>query len=159
MIGGIIAVFLSGGVLSVASLVGFISLVGITARNGIMMISHYQYLMQEEGEGFTPEMIIRSSLERLVPVMMTALTTGLSLIPLALTIGEQQGKEILHPVAVVVLGGIITSTLLDQIVTPALFYRFGKPIAEKILKEQVTTPFTADKDRFDQTEPLAGLGD
>ncbi|KAF0248957.1 MAG: cation efflux system protein [bacterium] len=135
LIGAIIAMLLTGGVFSVATLVGFISLVGITSRNGIMMISHYLHLMKEEGEGFTEQMIIRGSLERLVPVLMTALTAGLSLIPLALA-SNQPGKEILQPLAVVVLGGILTSTLLDQLVTPAVFYKFGKPIADKILKEK-----------------------
>ena len=136
LIGAVIAMHLIGGVFSIATLVGFISLVGITSRNGIMMISHYLHLMREEGEDFTEEMIIRGSLERLVPVMMTALTAGLSLLPLAIA-ADAPGKEILHPLAVVVLGGIITSTLLDQLVTPAVFYKFGRPSAEKIIAERV----------------------
>ena len=135
LIGAVIALQLMGGVFSIATLVGFISLVGITSRNGIMMISHYLHLMREEGEDFTEEMIIRGSLERLVPVMMTALTAGLSLLPLAIA-ADAPGKEILHPLAVVVLGGIITSTLLDQLVTPAVFYKFGKHSADRIVAER-----------------------
>lgn len=135
LIGAVWTLHLSGGVFSIATMVGFISLVGITSRNGIMMISHYLHLIKEEGENFTEAMIIRGSLERLVPVLMTALTAGLSLFPLVLA-ADAPGKEILHPLAVVVLGGILTSTLLDQIVTPALFYKFGRPSAERVTAER-----------------------
>ncbi len=164
LIGAIIALLLSGGVFSIATLVGFISLVGITSRNGIMMISHYLHLMREEGEDFTEQMIIRGSLERLVPVLMTALTAGLSLIPFVLA-ADAPGKEILHPLAVVVLGGILTSTLLDQIVTPAVFYKFGKPVADKIIAEREGRAAgenewrEADVPPFSQNAPNPVLGE
>jgi CzcA family heavy metal efflux pump len=129
LIGSVIAVTVTGGTFSIATLVGFITLTGIASRNGIMMISHYIHLIEHEGEKFSKEMIIRGSLERLVPVLMTALVAALALLPLTMD-AQASGKEILYPVAVVILGGLISSTLLDMIVTPIVFYMFG----EKALK-------------------------
>lgn len=134
-IGGIILLFFTDRTITVASLVGFITLCGVASRNGIMMISHYLHIMEHEGESFTKEMIIRGSLERLVPVMMTASVTTLALLPLVWASG-QPGSEILHPVAVVIVGGLLSSTILDIIVTPTVFYRFGKKAAFKYINQK-----------------------
>ena len=140
LIGSVIAVMLTGGVFSIATMVGFITLTGIASRNGIMMISHYIHLVQHEGETFNDKMIIRGSLERLVPVLMTALVAALALIPLTLD-ATAPGKEILYPVATVILGGLISSTLLDMIVTPVVFKKFGKKALDKYLAEQAKREF------------------
>ncbi len=137
-IGSAMALWLAGETFSVASLVGFISLCGIATRNGILMLSHYLHLMQHEGMAFGREMVIRGSQERVAPVLMTALTTGLGLIPLVLAAG-QPGKEILYPVALVVLGGLTTSTLLDFCITPTVFLRFGGKASQRLALEFRTT--------------------
>jgi HME family heavy-metal exporter len=130
-IGGVAALVLTGQSLTVASLVGFISLAGISARNGILLVSHYFHLMRHEGEGFTPEMVLRGSLERLSPVLMTALTAGIGLIPLVVA-GHEPGREILYPVATVILGGLITSTLCEYLIHPGLFWQFSGRDVEQI---------------------------
>jgi CzcA family heavy metal efflux pump len=141
-IGGLVLTYLVVGRVSIATLVGLITLAGIASRNTIMMISHYLHLMVHEGERFDEAMIVRGSLERLVPVTMTALVAGLALLPLTLAAGEP-GKEILYPVAVVILGGLVSSTLLDMAVTPAVFFQFGRRAAERALARESGDPLDA----------------
>jgi heavy-metal exporter, HME family len=132
LVGAVLGLWLSGQPLSVAALIGFITLAGISVRNGILKVSHYINLMRFEGESFDQKMIVRGSLERLAPVLMTALVTAFALAPLLFE-AELPGTEILHPVAVVVFSGLISSTLLDTFLTPALFWRFGRKPAEQLV--------------------------
>ena len=123
LIGGIVTIFVTDGIITIASLVGFITLFGIAVRNGILMVSHYNYLMDREGKPLL-EAVVQGSMERLSPVLMTAMTTGLALLPLALA-GDQPGSEIQSPMSVVILGGLLTATFLNLIVIPVLFVKWG----------------------------------
>lgn len=137
-IGGLVMLFVINRSLTIASMIGFVTLCGIACRNGIMMISHYLHLMKYENEAFSKEMIIRGSLERLVPVIMTAIVASTALLPLVFSKG-QTGSEILQPVAVVIVGGLISSTILDILITPIIFYRYGKNSALKYINNKKTT--------------------
>jgi len=130
LIGGMIGVWVTGGSINLAHLVGFISLAGIVSRNGIMLIGRALALVQKEGLSFEPETVVKATLDRVVPVLMTSLVTSLALVPLLL-FGSEPGKEMLHPLAVVIFGGLISSTVISLFLTPALFYRFGRHAALK----------------------------
>ena len=142
LIGSVIALHLAGLQLSVASMVGFITLAGISARNGILKVSHYINLALYEGEQFGRGLVIRGSLERLTPVLMTALAAGLALIPLLFAAGAP-GAEILHPVAVTIFGGLISATLLDTFLTPTLFLRYGRKPLERLMQQRNTSLMAA----------------
>jgi len=135
-IGGVLALVLTQQSLTVASLVGFISLGGIAVRNGILLVTHYIHLMKDEGEEFTQQMILRGSLERLAPVLMTALTAGIGLVPLVLG-GQEPGREILYPVATVILGGLVTSTFCEFLIHPGLFWNYSGRSATGLAKAGV----------------------
>jgi HME family heavy-metal exporter len=132
LIGSVAALWLAGQPLSVASMIGFITLTGIATRNGILKVSHYINLARDEGVPFGRELVIRGSLERLTPVLMTALAAGVALLPLLID-AATPGKEILHPVAVTIFGGLISATLLDALLTPVLFLRFGQRSLERLI--------------------------
>jgi CzcA family heavy metal efflux pump len=123
--GGVIATYLAGGTISLGSLVGFFTVLGIAARTGIMMINHFQHLERSEGQTFGPSLVLRGARERLSPIMMTALATGLAVIPLAIA-GDLPGHEIEHPMAVVIVGGLVTSTFRNLFIVPALYLRWGR---------------------------------
>ena len=132
LVGSVIALWIADLPLSVASMVGFVTLTGIASRNGILKISHYINLVLHEGETWGDAMIVRGTLERLTPVLMTALAAGLALVPLLID-AEAPGKEILHPVAVTIFGGLLSATLLDALITPVLFRRFGRKPLERLI--------------------------
>jgi Cu/Ag efflux pump CusA len=142
LVGGVLAAYFTGGVVSLGSLIGFLTVFGIAARNKIMLINHYQHLERYEGMEFGPELALRGARERLSPILMTALATGLALVPLVVT-GDIPGHEIEYPMAIVILGGLITSTLLNLFVVPSLYLAFGK---EKRTQEvaQAIQPAAAD---------------
>ena len=140
LVGAVLGLWLSGQPLSVAALVGFITLAGISVRNGILKVSHYINLMRFEGESFDHKMIVRGSLERLSPVLMTALVTAFALAPLLFE-AERPGTEILHPVAVVIFSGLISSTLLDTFLTPVMFWLFGRKDTERLLDDKNAEAF------------------
>ncbi|MCA9147949.1 MAG: efflux RND transporter permease subunit [Planctomycetales bacterium] len=150
-IGSVAALYLTGQTLTIAAMVGFISLTGIASRNGILLLNHYLHLVKYEGEDWSQAMIVRAGLERLAPVLMTALTAGIGLVPLVLAAGEP-GKEILYPVATVILGGVISSTLLDFFVHPALFWLFGIREAQRVVSDKAEAMSLADN------SPLAAEG-
>jgi CzcA family heavy metal efflux pump len=133
LVGGVAATFLTGGILSLGSLIGFITVLGIAARNGIMLVSHYRHLEAEEGQPFGKDLVLRGSEERLAPILMTALATGLALLPIVVS-GNKPGHEIEHPLAVVILGGLVTSTILNLFLMPALYLRFGKSKGEVVMR-------------------------
>jgi CzcA family heavy metal efflux pump len=126
LIGGVAGAFLSGGILSLGSLVGFVTVLGIAARNGIMLVSHFQHLRRSESVAYGPGLVLRGAEERLAPILMTALCAGLGLLPLVLA-GNRPGYEIEHPLAVVIVGGLITSTLMNLLLLPAIYLRYGDP--------------------------------
>ncbi|MEO5814027.1 MAG: efflux RND transporter permease subunit, partial [Gemmatimonadaceae bacterium] len=128
LIGGIAAVWLTGGVLSLGSLVGFVTVLGIAARNGIMLVSHYRHLEREEAVPFSRDMVLRGAEERLAPIAMTALVTALALLPLVIW-GDRPGHEIEHPMAIVILGGLVSSTVLNLFIMPSLYLRYARPIS------------------------------
>jgi HME family heavy-metal exporter len=140
LVGAVLGLALSGQPLSVAALVGFITLAGISVRNGILKVSHYINLMRFEGESFDHKMILRGSIERLSPVLMTALVTAFALAPLLFE-AERPGTEILHPVAVVIFSGLISSTLLDTFLTPAMFWLFGRRDVERLMNDRDAEAF------------------
>ena len=126
LIGGVVGALLSGGVLSLGSIVGFVSVFGIASRNGIMILSHYRHLENEEGVPPGPHLVLRGAEERLIPVLMTALCAGLSLLPIVVR-GALPGYEIEHPMAVVIIGGLLSSTSLNLLLMPVLYSAYGRP--------------------------------
>jgi Cu/Ag efflux pump CusA len=139
LIGGVIGNYIVGGVISIGSLVGFFTVLGIVARNGIMMISHFQHLEEQEGVPFGPELVVRGARERVAPIMITALTTALALVPLVVA-GNVAGQEIEYPMGAVILGGLVSSTIINLFVVPSLYLRFAKPRPRRSARRAVVEP-------------------
>jgi CzcA family heavy metal efflux pump len=139
LVGGMLAVWGTGGIISLGSLVGFFTVFGIAARNGILLINHCQHLEEDEGMAFGPALVLRGARERLSPILMTSLATGLALVPLVV-LGERPGHEIEYPLAVVILGGLVTSTLLNLLVVPSLYLRFAHPRGARELRRAEASP-------------------
>jgi len=139
-IGAVAALVITNQTLTIAAMVGFIALVGVASRNGILLLNHYLHLVKYEGEGWTKEMIVRGGLERLAPVLMTALTAGIALLPIVIG-GRKTGLEILYPVATVILGGLATSTFCEFLLHPGLFWRFSGKDAGKLAAHDVVHEF------------------
>ncbi|WP_417385921.1 efflux RND transporter permease subunit [Gimesia sp.] len=152
-IGSVIALVVTGQTLTIAAMVGFISLGGIASRNGILLLNHYLHLVKYEGEGWTREMIVRAGQERLAPVLMTALTSGIGLVPLAMSQGEA-GKEILYPVATVIIGGLLSSTILEFFIRPALFWSYGRTAGARIVAD-TNEDVPLIEEREEETTPVA----
>jgi len=131
LVGGVLAAYLGDGIISLGSLVGFLTVLGIAARNSIMLIDHFQHLERFEGVPFGPALVLRGAVERISPIMMTALTTALALLPLIVA-GSIPGHEVEHPMAIVILGGLISSTLLNLFVVPSLYLRYGAGVASVV---------------------------
>ncbi len=134
LVGGILAAFAGDGVISLGSLVGIITVLGIAARNGILLIQHYRHIEEVEGEPFGPELVLRGASERLSPILMTTLCTAFALLPLVIA-GSIPGHEIEHPMAVVILGGLVTSTLLTLFIVPILYLRFGSRRGQTVIED------------------------
>ena len=147
-VGAMVFVVATDQSISIATLVGLIALAGIAARNKILLLDHYLHLMREEGEEFTRAMIVRAGRERIVPVLMTALTSGIALVPIVLAPG-QPGRELLYPVASVIVGGLVSTTLLDVLLTPGLFWVFGRRAAERVVASD-------NEDRDPDAESVSG---
>ena len=138
LVGGVIGNDIAGGVISIGSMVGFFTVLGIVARNSIMMITHFQHLEHEEGMEFGPELVLRGARERLAPIMMTGLATSLALVPLILA-GNVAGQEIEYPMGVVMVGGLISSAVINLFVVPSLYLRFARPRRERPTSADVAT--------------------
>jgi Cu/Ag efflux pump CusA len=147
LVGGVAAAWLTGGVLSLGSLVGFITVLGIAARNGIMLVSHYRHLQVVEGVPFGRDLILRGAMERVAPILMTALAAGLGLLPLAIS-GNKPGYEVEYPMAVVILGGLCSSTVLNLLVLPPLYERLG-----------CSAPPDPEEDRIESQPPVQARKD